>query len=342
MSRVGGGCRTQRSRVAILATCVVTLLGAGRATAQLPPKLPLGLDAGSAYVPDDNPMTPEKIALGKKFFWDKRWSANGTVACVSCHRPEHGWSDPRQFSVNFAGKPTPRHSPTLVNRLFSDRQLWTGLRASLEEQALRDSNRTDEMVVKNLGSVPAYAAEFRRVFGTELNPDGVAKAIASYVRTIVSGNAPYDRFRAGDTTALAPAAQRGRALFEGKARCVACHAGFNFTDEGYRNIGVGMDKPDPDLGRYTVTKNDAHRGAFKTPTLRDVDRRGPYMHDGGEKTLEGVVAFYNRGGVPNPWLSQDIKPLGLRGEEQADLVAFLRALTGEIDPEVGRPPVLPE
>ena len=342
MSRVVERRRREPPRIAILAACVVTLLCAGRAAAQATPKLPLGLDAYSTYVPADNPTTPEKIALGKKFFWDKRWSANGTVACVSCHRPEHGWSDPRQFSLNFAGKPTPRHSPTIVNRLFSDRQLWTGLRASLEEQALRDSNRTDEMVVKNLGSIPAYEAEFRRVFGTELNPGGVAKAIASYVRTIVSGNAPYDRFRAGDATALAPAARRGQVLFEGKARCVACHAGFNFTDEDYRNIGVGMDRPDPDLGRYTVTKNDTDRGAFKTPTLRDVAARGPYMHDGSEKTLEGVVAFYNRGGVRNPWLSQDITPLGLTGGEQADLVAFLRALTGEIDPEVGRPPVLPQ
>ena len=332
----------QARRIAILVSCVVMLLSAGSVAAQGKPKLPLGLDADSAFVPADNPMTPEKIALGKKFFWDTRWSISGTVACVSCHRPEHGWSDPRQFSITFAGKPTPRHSPTIENRLFSDRQLWIGLRPSLEEQALRDSNRTDEMVVKHLGSVPAYQAEFRRVFGTEFHPDGVAKAIASYVRTIVSGNSPYDRFRAGEKSALSPAAQRGQALFAGRARCVACHAGFNFTDEGYRNIGVGMDKADPDLGRYTVTKDEADKGAFKTPTLRDVARRGPYMHDGSEKTLADVVAFYDRGGVKNPWLSQDIKPLGLSKEEQTDLVAFLHALTGEIDPEVGQPPVLPQ
>ena len=332
----------QAHRIAILASCVVTLLSAGSVGAQGKPKLPLGLDADSAYVLADNPMTPEKVALGKQFFWDKRWSTSGTVACVSCHRPEHGWSDPDRFSINFAGKPTLRHSPTIVNRLFSDRQLWTGLRPSLETQALLDSNRTDEMVVKRLGSVPAYQAEFRRVFGTELHPDGVAKAIASYVRTIVSGNSLYDRFRAGEKTALSPAAQRGQALFAGRARCVACHAGFNFTDEGYRNIGVGMDKADPDLGRYTATKDEADKGAFKTPTLRDVARRGPYMHDGSERTLGDVVAFYDRGGVKNPWLSQDIKPLGLSREEQADLVAFLHALTGEIDPEVGKPPVLPQ
>src|SRR3989442_6016820 len=185
-------------------------------------------------------------------------------------------------------------------------------------------------------------AEFRKVFRTDLNPDGVAKAIAAYVRTIVSGNSPYDRFKAGDKTALTVGAQRRLALFEGKARCVRGHAGFNFTDEGYRNIGVGMDNAEPDLGRYTVTKNEADKGAFKTPTLRDVARRGPYMHDGSEKTLADVVAFYDRGGVKNPWLSQDIKPLGLNREEQTDLVAFLHALTGEIDPEVGQPPVLPQ
>ncbi len=327
--------------IAALVVLLVASLNGGAILAQGKPKLPLGLAMDSAYVPDDNPMTPAKIALGKKFFWDKRWSANGTVACESCHRPENGWSDPRQFSINFAGQPTPRHAPTILNRLFSDRQLWTGLRASLEEQALKDSNRTDEMVVKHLGAIPAYQIEFRAVFGAELNPDGVAKAIASYVRTIVSGNAPYDRFRAGDKTALSPAAQRGLALFEGKARCVACHVGFNFTDEGYRNIGVGMGKPNPDLGRYIVTKVEADKGAFKTPTLRDVAKRTPYMHDGSEKTLEDVVAFYNRGGVKNPWLSQDIKPIGLSGQQQADLVAFLRGLTGEIDPEIGRPPVLP-
>src|SRR2546425_1324336 len=183
-------------------------------------------------------------------------------------------------------------------------------------------------------------AEFRKVFRTDLNPDGVAKAIAAYVRTIVSGNSPYDRFKAGDKTALTVGAQRGLALFEGKARCVRCHAGFNFTDEGYRNIGVGMEKEKPDLGRFVVSKNEADKGSFKTPTLRDVAKRTPYMHDGSEKTLADVVAFYNKGGVKNPWLSNEIRSLGLTAPEQADLVEFMKALTGEIDPEVGRPPLL--
>lgn len=317
-------------------------LAVGAHGAEYTLRLPLGLQDQAAFIPEDNPLTEEKIALGKQFFWDKRWSTTGTVACVSCHLPEHGWADPRQFSINFAGKPTPRHAPTIINRLFSDRQLWTGLRATLEEQALKDSNRTDEMIVKNLGAIPTYQAQFRKVFGTDLNPDGVAKAIASYVRTILSGNSAFDRFRAGDRNALSPAAQRGLALFEGSARCVRCHTGFNFTDEGYHNIGVGMDRENPDLGRYTVTKADTDRGAFKTPTLRDVAKRPPYMHAGSLRTLEEVVAFYNKGGHPNPWLSGEIRPLNLTPQHQADLVAFLQALTGEVSPEVSRPPQLPQ
>jgi cytochrome c peroxidase len=192
------------------------------------------------------------------------------------------------------------------------------------------------------GTIPAYRREFRAVFGRDFDPDGVAQAIATYVRTIRSGDSPYDRFQAGDQRAMSESAQRGLRLFEGKAMCTRCHAGFNFTGEGYRNIGAGMTRPNPDLGRYTVTKDDADRGAFKTPTLRDVAKRGPYMHDGSEKTLADVVEFYDRGGVKNPWLSSDMKPLGLTAQEQADLVEFMKALTGRIDSEVSRPPDLPK
>ena len=321
----------------------IVVVGAGLVhAAQHATKLPLGLQEQAAFVPDANPSTPEKIALGKQFFRDKRWSRSGTVACVSCHQPAHGWTDPQTFSTNFEGKPTPRRAPTLVNRLFSDRQLWTGLRPSLEEQAKHDSNRSDETLVAQLGAIRAYEAAHRRVFGRDLDVDGVAHAIAAYVRTIVSGNAPYDRFKAGDRSAMSASAQRGLVLFEGKAGCVRCHAGFNFTDEGYRNVGVGMDREKPDLGRFMVTRNEADKGAFKTPTLRDVARRTPYMHDGSLRTLADVVAFYDRGGVPNPWLSSDVRPLGLSAREREDLVEFLKALTGEMAAEVSRPPVLPD
>ncbi len=329
-----------KTRAALLSgILVVVAVGAGQ-TAEPTLKLPLGLQEQAAFIPEDNPPTPEKIALGKQFFWDKRWSKSGTVACVSCHQPGHGWTDPQQFSTTFDGKLTPRRAPTLVNRLFSDRQLWTGLRASLEDQAKNDSNRSDETVVAHLSAVPVYQAQHRKVFGRDLDADGVAKAIAAYVRTIVSGNSSYDRFQAGDKNAMSASAQRGLVLFEGKAACVRCHAGFNFTDEGYRNIGVGMDKEKPDLGRFVISKNEADKGSFKTPTLRDVAKRGPYMHDGSEKTLADVVAFYNKGGVKNSWLSSDVRPLALTAQEQADLVEFMKALTGVIDPDVGRPPVL--
>jgi len=330
-----------RALVGLLVVAVLSRPGWSPA-AEFSLKLPNGLQEDAAQVPDDNPITPEKVALGKKFFWDTRWSASGTVACVSCHRPDHGWSDPRRFSTDFAGQPTPRHAPTIVNRLFSDHQHWSGLRASLEEQAGKDVNKTDEKVTEHLGRVVGYQREFRAVFGRDLDPDGVAQAIAAYVRTILSGDSAYDRFQAGDRNAMSASAQRGLRLFEGKAICARCHAGFNFTGEGYRNIGVGMAGPHPDLGRYTVTGDDADRGAFKTPTLRDVAKRGPYMHDGSEKTLADVVAYYDRGGVKNQWLSSDMKPLGLTAGERADLVEFMKALTGRIDPEVGRPPDLPK
>jgi cytochrome c peroxidase len=321
------------------------ILAAAGQGAEYKMTLPLGLQEHAAYNLDDNALTPEKIALGKQFFWDKRWSRNGTVACVSCHNPNHGWADPRRFSLTFEGKPTDRHSSTLVNRLFSDRQYWTGERASLEDQAMKNRDQSPELVVKHLGAVPAYQEQFRKVFGTDLNAEGVAKAIAAYVRTILSGNSPYDRFLAGEMHALSPAARRGLGHFEGKSHgqgCITCHTGFNFTDEGYHNIGVGMDRENPDLGRYTVTKKETDRGAFKTPTLRDVVRRPPYMHDGSMKSLKEVVAFYSKGGHRNHWLSPLIRPLNLSASQQADLVAFLEALTGEVAPEVSRPPKLPE
>jgi cytochrome c peroxidase len=321
---------------------VFCLHGAGATGSEWTLRVPLGLQEHAAFIPEDNPPTPEKIALGKQLFWDKRWSRNGTVACVSCHDPGHGWADPRPFSFTFEGKPTSRHSPTLVNRLFSDRQQWTGARASLEDQAMKARDQSPELLVKNLGAIAGYREQFLKVFDTPVTPEGVAKAIAAYERTILSGNSPYDRFVAGDRAALSPAAQLGLALFEGKAGCKSCHTGFNFTDEGYHNLGVGMDRPVPDLGRFTVSNKQADRGAFKTPTLRDVARRPPYMHDASARTLDDVIALYDRGGIPNPWLSSAVRPLGLTAEERAALVAFLEALTGEVSHDVTSPPRLPE
>jgi cytochrome c peroxidase len=304
--------------------------------------LPVGLAERFAYIPEDNPLTSDKINLGKQIFWDSRWSTSRTVACVSCHWPDHGWSDPRQFSLDHAGKPTVRHAPTIINRLFSEVQGWPGHRKSLEELVSKLPFTSPETIAQNLRNIQEYQEQFRRVFNTTVTAEGVAKALSAYTRTILSGNAPYDRFKAGDHNALSPEAQRGLTLFEEKARCVRCHTGANFTDEDYHNIGVGMDKENPDLGRYTATKVEADKGAFKTPTLRDVAKRGPYMHDGSIDTLEKVIEYYDKGGNTNPWLSPKSLPLHLTAPERADLIAFLHALTGEIAAEVSSSPQLPQ
>ena len=305
-------------------------------------RLPGGLVERFAYIPQDNPLAADKLNLGKQIFWDRRWSKSQTVACVSCHQPEHGWSDPRQFSLDHAGKPTLRHAPTIINRLFSTAQGWPGHRKSLEELFYHLPFTSPETIAQNLGHIQGYQEQFQRVFNTAVTAEGVAKALAAYTRTILSGDAPYDRFKAGNHSALSSEAQRGLVLFEGKARCVRCHTGANFTDEEYHNIGVGMEQEHPDLGRYTVTKHEADKGAFKTPTLRNVAKRGPYMHDGSLGTLAQVIEYYDKGGNPNPWLSSKSQPLHLTVREQADLVAFLHALTGEIATAVSSPPQLPQ
>ena len=325
-----------------LALALVGLVALAAPAAQAQPlKVPLGLDASALVVPADNPITPEKVALGKQLFFDPRWSRGKNVSCASCHDPEHAWADPRRFSLRTDGKPTPRHSPTVINRAFSTAQQWTGARASLEDQAIKSSDSDPETIVKHLGPIPGYQQQFQKVFGTGVTPENFAKAVAAFERSILSGNAPYDRYLAGDKSAMSPAAVRGFTVFVGKGGCVSCHSGANFSDERYHNLGVGMDKEKPDLGRHAITKADADRGAFKTPTLRDVAKRPPYMHDGSLTSLAEVVAFYDRGGVANPARSAQVRTLELTATERADLVAFMEALTGEVDPTIKSRPTLP-
>ena len=324
---------------AILGLCVVA--GGAAELAEMPFVVPLGLPVAELVIPDDNPMTTEKIELGRQIFFDSRWSRSRTVSCSSCHDPAHGFADPRQFSVNGDGKPGRRHSPTLVNRAFGELHQWSGARMSLEHQAMKSSDSDPDTVVRQLGAIVGYRDQFQRVFGTGVTADNVARAIAAFERTILSGNSAYDRHRAGEESALSPGARRGLSLFEGRARCALCHSGFNLTDEGFHNLGVGMDAKQPDLGRHEIVKLAITRGAFKTPTLRDVARRPPYMHDGSQATLKDVVAFYDRGGLANSSLSPMMRPLGLTGAERDDLAAFLESLSGEIDPRVLARPVLP-
>jgi cytochrome c peroxidase len=300
--------------------------------------LPLGLQAGAAYVPEDNPMSAAKVDLGRLLYFDKRLSKDMTVSCATCHNPFHGFTDPHRtsFGVGFlVGK---RNSPTVINRLFSAEQFWDGRAPDLERQAHGPLTNPVEMamgshddVVARVKDVKGYAPLFKKAFGDEtIDLDRLGKAIATYERTVLSGDSPYDRWQAGDKDAMSASAVRGLGLFNGKANCVRCHAGFNFTDETYQNIGVGQNKPEPDPGRFDQTKKPEDKGKFKTPTLRNVVQTAPYMHDGSEATLEQVIDFYDKGGVGNPNLSKEIKPLKLTAQDKRDLVAFMEALTGEV------------
>lgn len=296
-------------------------------------RLPLGLSEQVLNIPKDNPLTEEKVTLGEQLFFDRRLSVDETIACVTCHKPALGFSDGRPLSIGLKRQKLKRNAPTLINRAFGRLFLWDGKAGSLEEVILRalptKLGSPDEAIVQKLNRIRGYREQFQRVFGTPVSTDGIAKAIAAFTRTVLSGNSPFDRFEAGDRTALSQAAQRGFKLFTGKANCAKCHTGFNFTDEQFHNTGVGLYDPNPDLGRYTITKRDEDKGAFKTPTLRDLAKTAPYMHDGSLKTLEEVIQFYDKGGIKNPYLSKEIKLLHLTTQEKVDLLAFLNALTGE-------------
>lgn len=301
-----------------------------------PKQPPLGLDAYMP-TPPDNPVTPEKAALGRKLFFDKRLSLDNTLSCAACHDPELAFTDREPVAVGVRKQKGTRRSPRLVNRGYGQTFFWDGRAQSLEEQVLKPIENPIEMDLKlsvaleRIRADAEYAAAFEHAFQAGPSPETLAKALASYVRTIVSGNSPYDRYVAGDASALTPEQKRGLELFRGKAACSVCHLGPNLSDEEFHNTGVGWQDGEPeDMGRFEVTEHPEDRGAFKTPTLREVAYTGPFMHDGSLETLEDVVDFYNDGGVENPYLDFDMQELDLTKAEESDLVAFLKALTGEV------------
>jgi cytochrome c peroxidase len=304
------------------------------------PPVPLGLPP--VYWPEENPYTPEKRELGWLLYFDTRLSSDKSVSCASCHSPAKAFTDASPVSTGIKGQKGGRSAPTVINRAYSTAQFWDGRAASLEDQAkgpianpiemtsAKDASEAHKACVECLRAIPGYVERFEKVFGTrDFTIDHVAQAIATFERTVLSGNAPFDRYKAGDKTAMSEAQVRGMDVFFKKATCDRCHIGFNFSDGSYENIGIGMDKPLPDLGRYLVTKREEEKGAFKTPTLREIEHTAPYMHDGSLKTLEEVVEHYDKGGIKNPWLNQRMVPLKLTMAEKADLVSFLKALSGE-------------
>lgn len=318
-----------------------------------PPKPPLGLPP--VIWPEDNPYSAAKVELGRFLYFDTRVSSDNSTSCASCHAPEKGFTDGAPVSTGIGGQKGGRSAPTVINRAYSTQQFWDGRAASLEEQAIgpianpiemtshKSAAEAHDACVARLKAVPGYVALFEKAFGSKaITIDHVGKAIATFERTVYSGNSPYDKYNNGDTKAMNESQVRGMKLFFGRLACDSCHIGFNFTDGSYENIGIGMDKPNPDLGRYAVSKKEEDRGAFKTPTLRDIEHTGPYMHDGSLKTLEEVVEHYNKGGIKNPHLDERMKPLNMTAQEKQDLVAYLKALSGEGWQQIKAPKEFPK
>ncbi len=326
---------------------------------------PNGLPVLVARVPASNPMTKAKVELGKQLYFDQRVSKNGTVSCATCHNPSKGWTDNEPTSAGINGQRGGRNAPTVLNTAYQAVQFWDGRAPSLEAQcqgppqnAVEMGDQSHQQIIERLRTIPGYVEQFKIVFGTAVTLDGMAKAIASFERTALSGNSPYDKYNKAnsddapqDLKALSESAKRGLVLFgltlnpddefrtdvvRKKANCTSCHVGFNFTDDKYHNLGVGFDAASgkfADLGRFVISpvgaKDPAELGAFKTPTLRDIVRTFPYMHDGTQKTLEDVINHYDKGGNANPSLDKDIVALKLTEQEKKDLVEFMKALTGE-------------
>jgi cytochrome c peroxidase len=315
--------------------------------------VPRGLDA-DRRIPADNPMTPAAVQLGRKLFFDAVLSADRTVSCASCHDPAQGFTTRAPKAIGIQGRRSPRNAPTLLNRTYGSMFFWDGRERTLEAQALRPIEHPLEMganladIVSRLRDDAEYRKQFEAVFADGVTAANLGRALAAFQRTILIGDSRVDRFRAGEVAALEEVERHGLWLFESRGRCWRCHFGPNFTDEQLHNTGVSWGVMPLDLGRYEVTKQDADRGRFKTPTLRGVSLTAPYMHDGSIPDLEGVVQFYNRGGSPNPQIDPAIGPLELAKDEVAALVAFLRALSdsppraaekhpAEANPAPGRP-----
>jgi cytochrome c peroxidase len=296
--------------------------------------------------PADNKPNAARVELGKMLFFDPRLSGAETHSCFSCHNPALGWSDGQPTAIGHGFQRLQRNSPTILNTAYQPLHMWDGRKKGLEDQALGPIEAAGEMnqpldqLVVKLNAIKGYRPLFDKAYPNQgITLDTIAKAIASFERTIVSTEAPFDRWRRGDEKAVDASVKRGFALFQGKADCVGCHTGFNFTDNSFYNIGVSAVFDDHD-GRFAHRKDPVMKGAFKTPTLRDIALTAPYMHNGIYKTLEEVVDHYDRGGDVKDNLSDKMKPLGLTSQEKKDLVAFMRSLTGA--PRQVVPPVLPQ
>jgi cytochrome c peroxidase len=328
----GRGAQTSAILIIVLAISTVISSGAGetepnpKALVPLPPTAPAS---------KDNPTTPQKVLLGKQLFFDPRLSGDNSMSCATCHLPDKAFGDGLARAKGHGDKTLARNTQTLLNVGFYERYFWDGRARTLEEQALGPIQSPDEMnqdlseLEKELNGVPGYVEQFRKNFGTCVTRDGIAKSLAAFQRTLVTKPSPFDRYLAGDDSALSAEAKEGLELFEGSAGCVRCHQGPLLSDGKYYRLGVSSN----DDGYGALTGKHEDKGKFRTPTLRNIAQTGPYMHDGSKKTLFDVVEFYYRGVPPKSSDGQPTDVESLSGQSFSEipaLVAFLEALTGEL------------
>ncbi|MFN7929638.1 MAG: cytochrome c peroxidase [Blastocatellia bacterium] len=349
------------TRGALLCVFVLLFLFACQRQTAPPAAHPLGVAIALAAplglppvpLPADNPPTAAAIALGRKLYFEKQLSSDNTLACANCHSPYIHFGDGLPTASGVKAQRGKRNTPSVLNAAYYTAQFWDGRAATLEEQAGMpianpiEMNLPHEVCVTKLSAIQSYRDEFAQVFGPgPITMDKVQKAIASFERTLVSGNSPFDKYQyGGDKTALSPAAIRGLAVFtdKDKGNCATCHTIEEkfalFTDNKFHNLGSGMNASGEltDEGRFAQTKQEVDRGAFRTPTLRNIAKTAPYLHDGSLKTLKEVIDFYIGGGNANPQLDKEMKPLKLSAQEREDLLAFLESLTGELPPNAEAP-----
>lgn len=335
---------------------------AGGAAKTLAPLTPVA-------IPADNPMTPEKIELGRTLYFDPRLSGDSSISCAKCHDPAKGFSNGVQMSDSYPGTKHWRHVPTVLNAAYLKTQFWDGRAGTLEDQAVGPIEAPIEMnqnfthLVEKLSAIPYYRTMFKKVFNSDVTMPNLAKAIAAFERTIVSKPGPVDKYLSGDKSALTATQIRGMELFTGKANCIACHNGQALSDGEFHTTGVpeidtlktdsdriatrhffatGQKFPNPrnvnsDYGRELITKSAADKGKFKTPSLRELTHTAPYMHNGAFETLDDVIAFYEKGGGDHPNKDPLLKPFKLTDQERDDLISFLEALSSPELPKVTKP-----
>ncbi|MGB1238063.1 MAG: cytochrome-c peroxidase [Pseudomonadales bacterium] len=284
--------------------------------------------------PSANPYSAEKAQLGKMLFFDQRLSVNFNMSCATCHNPSLGWEDGVPGAFGGQGENLARNSPTVLNMAWGDKFFWDGRAPTLEDQARGPIESPVEMnlpmaeAVVRLAKVKGYQQAFKRVFADGITEQNIQKALATYERTVVSGTSPFDRWIAGEEGAISQQAKAGFLLFNGEAGCSQCHSGWNFSDNKFYDIGVFSD----DIGREGVTGNVADKHAFKTPGLRNITQRAPYMHNGSMASLDAVLIHYLSGGDPRPSRSDKIRPVPMTPQQMSQLSAFMRSLTGEDQP----------